>query len=138
MDFSLNVILGSAGADLRMENGAATAEMVSRTEPFLVFKEIPHLAPDAPLYVMREKGEFRECTPLQYLEEEEALLSAIRLPDCIYFGVHYSNIVRLLGRIPKDREVMLAKIRRTMTEYAYKCIKYEAIRIKIQNVVAFL
>ena len=118
MDFSLNVILGSAGADLRMENGAATAEMVSRTEPFLVFKEIPHLAPDAPLYVMREKGEFRECTPLQYLEEEEALLSAIRLPDCIYFGVHYSNIVRLLGRIPKDREVMLAKIRRTMTEYA--------------------
>ena len=42
----------------------------------------------------------------------------IDLPECIYFGVHYSNIVRLLGRLPDDKGVMLAKIRRTMTEYA--------------------
>ncbi len=67
---------------------------------------------------MREEGEFAECSPFQYLEEEEALLRAIDLPECIYFGVHYSNIVRLLGRLPGDKEAMLAKIRRTMTEYA--------------------
>ena len=108
MEFSLNVILGSAGAPLRLENARATAELINRTGPFLVFKEIPHLEASSELYRMREEG----------LEEEEALLSAIDLPECIYFGVHYSNIVRLLGRLPDDKGVMLAKIRRTMTEYA--------------------
>ena len=118
MEFSLNVILGSAGAPLRLENARATAELINRTGPFLVFKEIPHLEASSELYRMREEGEFTECSPLEYLEEEEALLSDIDLPECIYFGVHYSNIVRLLGRLPDDKGVMLAKIRRTMTEYA--------------------
>ncbi len=117
LSFSLNVILGSAGADLRFENARATARVISRTEPFLVFKEIPHLDPGTELSRMRESGQFRECTPLQYLEEEDALIRDIEVPGCIYFGLHISNIVRLLGRIPEDREKMRDKIHRRMTEY---------------------
>lgn len=116
--FSVNVILGSAGADLRMENAEATAKLINHTEPCLVFKEIPHLEPSSILYGMRERGEFSECTPLEYLEEEERLLREIDVPDCIYFGVHMSNIVRLLGKLPEDKAALLAKIRRTMTDYA--------------------
>ena len=112
-DCGLNVILGAAGAERRLENAAATAELLNAAQPFLIFTSTVHADPGCPLYEDMRNGAFAEPTFGEYLEEEEALLAQLALEDTYFFGAHPSNVVPMRGVLPRDREAMLRAIRET-------------------------
>ena len=42
----------------------------------------------------------------------------LELDNCLYFGLHPSNVVRMQGWLPRDKEAMLYEVRQTRTRLA--------------------
>ncbi len=126
-DYGLNVIFGAAGAECRMENAEATAELLNATQPFLIFTSTLHADPGCPLYEDMQRGAFREPTFGEYLEEEERLLERLVLEDTYFFGAHPSNVLPMRGVLPRDREAMLDAVRETRLRMGSK-LKERPIR----------
>ncbi len=112
ISYGANVILGCAGPDKRFENAAATAELLNRTKPWLIFTGTIHADPGCPLWDDMRSGAFTESSFGEYLDEEEALLRALELEDCFFFGLHPSNVVRMRGWLGRDREALLAEVQK--------------------------
>ena len=62
-----------------------------------------------------QNGTFLENSIGEYLEEEEILVSHLDLKFCEYFALHPSNIVRADLLLPKEKELLLQKIRQVRT-----------------------
>ena len=106
-----NVILGAAGPALRSENAIATAKLLSATQPNLIFTGTLHADPGCPLYEAIKSGNFAESTFGEYFDEEETLIEQLNLDDCVFFGLHPSNVVTMEGRLPQDKDRLLAELR---------------------------
>ncbi len=106
--YGANIILGAAGAGMEEENALATARLLNATKPYLVFTGTIHADPGCPLYDDMKAGRFQEGTIGQYLDEEEIFLSQLELDDCYYFGLHPSNVVRMHGYLPEDKDKLLS------------------------------
>ncbi len=116
--YGANIIFGVAGAGLRRENAAATAKLLNETKPYLIFTGTLHASPGCPLFNDIAAGAFDECTFGEYLEEEELLLSALELKDCLYFGLHPSNVVRMQGMLGRDEDLLMEELQRQRTRLA--------------------
>ena len=113
MDFGLNLILGCAGSGNGEANAVATAELVNRTQPNLIFTGTMHSDPGCPLYEDMRSGAFAENTVAEYLDETELLVSRLELERCRYFALHPSNIVRTDAMLPEGKAALLQEIRMT-------------------------
>jgi radical SAM superfamily enzyme YgiQ (UPF0313 family) len=110
IDYSANLILGLAGAGLWRENAEATAELMNKTNPYLIFTGTVHTEPGCRLYDEIENGAFVENTIGGYLDEEECLLHHLTLDYSFFFGLHPSNLVRMQGYLQRDKERFLAEL----------------------------
>ena len=113
MDYGANIIFGGAGAGSLRENALATAELINRTDPYLIFTGTIHADPGCPLYDDIQSGRFVEPTLGEHIDEEELFLQKLEVEDCLYFGLHPSNVVRMQGWLPRDKEAMLEEVRTT-------------------------
>lgn len=109
--YGLNVILGGSGSVGHYGNIVKTAQLVNRVDPYLIFIGTMHSDPGCPLYDDMQSGKFKEYTIREYLEEETVFLKLLDLTDCIYFGLHPSNIIRMHGHLPEDKPVLLAYVK---------------------------
>lgn len=109
-DYGANVIFGAAGPHQRDENALQTAELLNATQPYLIFTGTIHADPGCPLYDEMKRGQFQENTLAEYLEEEDLFLKNLELKDCLYFGLHPSNVVGLYGQLPGQKGEMLRKL----------------------------
>ena len=113
ISYGANIIFGCAGPDKLRENAAATAELLNRTKPYLIFTGTIHADPGCPLYEEMRSGTFVESTFGEYLDEEETLLQGLTLDGCYFFGLHPSNVVQMRGRLRRDREALISEVQRT-------------------------
>lgn len=116
IDYGANVIFGCAGAGLHMEHARKTAELLNKTEPCLIFTGTIHADPGCPLYDRMQSGDFSENSLGEYLEEEEAFLNALDARDCLYFGLHPSNVVGLYGNLKHEKQNMLRQLQQKRKE----------------------
>ncbi len=116
IDYGANVILGAAGPGKRFENAEATAELLNKTKPYLIFTGTLHADRGCPLYDELAEGSFTENTIGEYLEEEERLISRLDLEGCFLFGLHPSNVVTMRGYLNRDRERFLSMIEKRRQE----------------------
>ena len=113
ISYGANIIFGCAGPDNRRENAAATALLLNRTKPCLIFTGTLHADPGCPLYDDLQSGAFVESSFGEYLDEEEALLRALTLDGCDFFGLHPSNVVRMRGWLNRDKPELIAEVQAT-------------------------
>jgi radical SAM superfamily enzyme YgiQ (UPF0313 family) len=113
IDYGANVIFGAAGPEQRIENAVETAKLLNDTKPYLIFTGTIHADPGCPLFDQMKSGQFAENTVEQYLEEEEAFLRSLHNFDCLYFGLHPSNVVGIYGNLAAQKEDMLLQIAHT-------------------------
>jgi len=109
-NYGLNVILGGAGSGRHRENARATAELLNRTQPHLVFTGTMHADAGSPLYDDMASGTFTENTVGEYLEETEELILNLELEGCRWFALHPSNIMRADAYLPRDKNELLQRI----------------------------
>ena len=117
IEWGANVIFGGAGAGNSRENAEATAALLNKTRPYLIFTGTIHADAGCPLYEEMKQGRFLEPTIGEYLDEEEQFLSWLDLDECFYFGLHPSNIVPMQGCLRRDREKLIQEIRSSRQLY---------------------
>ena len=104
--FTLNLVMGLAGAGRGIENALANAAVVNEAQPQLIIVTALNVWPGSKLYDYVEAGEFMPPTLREIIEEEAAFLRATELADTFFFGMHELNPVRVNGFLPKDRDFL--------------------------------
>ncbi|WP_319585743.1 radical SAM protein [uncultured Desulfobulbus sp.] len=107
---SVTCLLGIAGATLSQEHAQATAEVLSRMQPHQIAVLTLMPLENTPLYRQIRAGRFILPNPVQLFEELRRLLADLAPFRTQFHANHASNYFALSGRLPKDKDVMLATI----------------------------
>lgn len=110
MPFNLNIITAAAGRGRCAEHAAANAAIVNEADPTLVFVSPLHVDPGARLEQLVAEGDFQECTLGDYITEEIEFLKQLEVHDCVFFGLHISNPVRVSGVLPRDKDFLVREL----------------------------
>ena len=110
MPFNLNIITCAAGQGHTLEHAESNAAIVNEAKPTLVFVSPLHVDPGAPLERLVAEGDFVECTLRDYIVEEIEFLRRLELDNCVFFGQHVSNPVRVSGLLPRDKQFLIDEL----------------------------
>ena len=110
MPFNLNIITAAAGPERIIEHAAANAAIVNEANPTLIFVSPLHVDPGARLEALVAEGDFEECVLGDYITEEIEFLKRLDVDDCVFFGLHVSNPVRVAGLLPRDKERLVQEL----------------------------
>lgn len=108
--YSAHIMCGTAGAGRGIENAEATARFLNETGPHRIVNTSLFIHRSAPLFSDIESGRFTPPTELENMLEERRLLELLTVPVDFYDGLHDYMEVRTKGRLPQDRERMLARL----------------------------
>ena len=115
--FTLNLVMGLAGAGRGIENALANAAVVNEAQPQLIIVTALNVWPGSKLHDYVEAGEFTPPTLREIIEEEAAFLRATELADTFFFGMHALNPVRVNGFLPKDRDFLADELEAGMSRF---------------------
>lgn len=110
MPFNLNIITAAAGRGRCLEHAAANAAIVNEAQPTLIFVSPLHVDPGATLEGLVASGDFEECALGDYITEEIEFLKRLDVDDCLFFGLHVSNPVRVAGMLPRDKDRLVREL----------------------------
>lgn len=110
MFLSTSCLLGIAGQEQSKEHACATAEALNRMQPQQIAVLTLMLLKNTPLYAQFQAGRFFPLEPEQILMELRTLLITLQPFRCQFHANHNSNALLLRGRLPKDKDHLLACI----------------------------
>jgi radical SAM superfamily enzyme YgiQ (UPF0313 family) len=109
MQLSVIGLLGIA-SERSVEHARATAELVTRMDPEFFSALTVTVVPGTPLDRLAKKGRF-EVPPVPALLAELRTMVALAKPtDAVFRTNHASNYLPLAGRLPRDRDRIVATI----------------------------
>ena len=117
MPFNVNIITAAAGKGRTAEHAAANASIVNEANPTLIFVSPLHVDPGTRLEQLVEDGEFEECSLGDYITEEIEFLKGLDVDDCVFFGQHISNPVRVSGLLPRDKDFLVGELELGMRRF---------------------
>ena len=115
MIYDAHIMTGVAGKGRGKENAYALAEFLNQTRPAHVVNFSMFLHKEAPLYQNILDGSFIPASERENLEEERRLIELLTA-DILYDGFHDFIEFRVKGRIPKDKDKMLARLSKVIEE----------------------
>jgi radical SAM superfamily enzyme YgiQ (UPF0313 family) len=110
---SLYVLIGLGGRERSRDHAQATAAAINAIEPDIVRPRTLYIQEDTPLWHQRRRGDFDEAGPRDALLEIRTLLEQIKVPVTLVSD-HITNYLPLQGRLPADRDALIADIDRTL------------------------
>ncbi|MGN1267490.1 MAG: radical SAM protein [Dorea sp.] len=121
--YDAHIMTGVAGAGRGEENALALADFLNKTKPIHVVNFSMFLHKEVPLYANVVEGSFVPADELANLKEERVLIEHLMTDEkddaeeMVYDGFHDFIEIRIKGKLPKDKEKMLAKLDRIIAEY---------------------
>ncbi|MDX9835490.1 MAG: radical SAM protein [Desulfobulbus sp.] len=112
MFLSVTCLLGIAGREDSLDHAAATAEVLKRMQPHQVAVLTLMVLPNTPLYRLMRSGRFILPDQAGLFAELRCLLAHLGTLRTQFYANHASNALALDGRLPRDRERLLAMIDR--------------------------
>lgn len=119
MVYDAHIMTGAAGKGRSIEAAEALAEFLNKTHPAHVVNFSMFLHKEVDLYVDIERGTFIPSDELENLKEERRLVELLA-PGILYDGLHDYIQFRVRGKLPQDRDKMLAKLDAAIAEYEKK------------------
>ncbi|MGI6513486.1 MAG: radical SAM protein [Syntrophomonadaceae bacterium] len=105
------VLLGLAGRGERsLEHARNTAQICNEIDPHYLAALTLMLVPGTVLYKRAEKGEFELPDAFEILEEMKVMIEGLELSGCEFRSNHASNYLPIKGRLPEDKDKLLAVI----------------------------
>jgi radical SAM superfamily enzyme YgiQ (UPF0313 family) len=120
IELSVYILLGLGGEELWEQHARNTARVLSAMNPDYIRPRTLYIMPGCPLYEDLRAGLFHEASGETIMHELEILFSELRVDDCVFMSDHISNYIPVYGRLPEEREKMLAMVRMALenpTEY---------------------
>jgi radical SAM superfamily enzyme YgiQ (UPF0313 family) len=109
LEMSVIALLGIAG-ERSAEHAAATADLVTRMDPAYFAALTVTVVPGTPLFQLEQRGRFAVPPVPALLRELRAMVDAARPTDAMFRTNHASNYLPIGGRLPRDRERIVALI----------------------------
>ncbi len=105
---SVMILIGVAGREQSAVHATATATVLNRMQPRLLsaLRCVP--IPGTALHAEIAAGRFQPLTEHEAVAELRAVLAGLELAGTVFRANHASNSVPLEGRLPKDRDMLLA------------------------------
>ncbi len=108
---SVMILIGLGGQEHSIEHARHTAETVNRMQPRLLsaLRVIPVEGTELNAEILN--GQFRQLTEDEAIKELIDLISQLEMKSTVFRANHRSNVVPLEGRLPHDKEQLLAQLR---------------------------
>jgi len=110
MKLSAIFLLGAGGVERSQEHAEASAALASAMDPRFVSLLTLTVIPGTPMGRQLERGQFTLPEVPRLLAELRTFIALATPTDAIFRTNHASNWLPLAGRLPRDRDTMLAAI----------------------------
>ncbi len=110
MEISVIAMLGVAGREGSDAHAAGTAELVTAMDPEYFAALTTTVVPGTPLAKLQDTGRFELPSVEEMLGELRTIVDGARPTDAMFRTNHASNYLPLGGRLPEDRERIVAAI----------------------------
>ena len=107
IDLWTMIIIGLGGREGSEEHIAKTVELINKMQPNHLSALNLMTVPGTELYNEVVRGEFREISAVQSLQETRALVAGIEAEHLHFTSDHASNYLPLKGTLSKERDRML-------------------------------
>lgn len=107
LNFSINIIIGAAGAIKSKENALANANFLNKVKPNLIFIATLHVDPGSKIEEEMLNGNFIENNVGENIKEELLMLQNLDLEKTFFFGLHTSNVIPVYGFLGDKKEEMI-------------------------------
>ena len=115
MPYIMNFLGGLGGHNYGFEHARKTAAIINQLHPTMVYASELTLFPNTPLSREVEAGSFAEATETERFEELKELIRCIDIPT-IFKAEHVTLPEPIRGRLPEDRDRMIAQLDRLIDE----------------------
>ncbi len=110
IELSAYVLAGLGGSERTQEHALGSAATLNRMKPDYIRIRTLVLLPGFPMYENLESGRFVECSGREIAKETRLLLENLQIDGAQFLSDHVSNYLPIYGRLPEDKESMLATI----------------------------
>jgi len=110
LEISVITLLGAGGVDRSAEHAHATARLVTEMDPEYLASLTLTIIPGTPLQRMVDKGRFELPNVPGLLTELRTIVDEARPTNAIFRTNHASNYVPIGGRLPEDRQRLVAAL----------------------------
>jgi radical SAM superfamily enzyme YgiQ (UPF0313 family) len=110
IQLSVTAILGLAGITRSREHGKATGEALSAIDPAYIGILTLMLTPGTAMERKVASGEVGLPDSIGMLRELREIVACLDVSDCLFRSNHASNYLPVGGRLPQDKQAMLAAL----------------------------
>lgn len=115
ISLSVITLLGAGGVARSEEHAHATARLLTAMDPAFASALTLTIVPGTPLDTLARRGGFVLPDVLGLLRELRILVDEARPTDAVFRTNHASNYLPMGGRLPRDREAIVAVIDRALS-----------------------
>jgi radical SAM superfamily enzyme YgiQ (UPF0313 family) len=117
---SVIFLLGLGGRKRWQENAVESAKAVSQMNPNYLSALTVTVVPGTPLARKLESGEFELPEPAEFAAELRLFLEHVDVKATVFRSNHASNYVPLAGRLPRDKERLVAELTEAIRNHRFK------------------
>jgi radical SAM superfamily enzyme YgiQ (UPF0313 family) len=110
IELSTYVLAGLGGRERTREHALGSAATLNRMKPDYIRIRTLVFLPGFPMYEDLQSGSFVECSGREVAEETRLLLENLDIEGAQFLSDHVSNYLPIHGRLPDDKDAMLAAI----------------------------
>ncbi len=110
MKISVIMLLGAGGVDRSAEHAKASARLITEMDPEYLAALTLTIVPNTPMARLVAKGGFTLPDPLAMLGELRVMVAECQPSDALFRTNHASNYLPTGGRLPADRDDIVATI----------------------------
>jgi len=114
MKISAIFLLGAGGTERTKEHAAGSAKLITEMDPEFVSALTLTVIPGTPIAKMQSQGKFTLPSVTGLLEELRTMVAEATPTDAVFRTNHASNYLPLAGRLPRDRERIVAVLDRAL------------------------
>jgi radical SAM superfamily enzyme YgiQ (UPF0313 family) len=108
MKVSAIFLLGAGGTERTKEHAEGSAKLITEMDPGFVSALTLTIVPGTPIAKMQAQGKFTLPSVTRMLEELRTIVSHAAPTNAVFRTNHASNYLALAGRLPHDRERIVA------------------------------
>jgi radical SAM superfamily enzyme YgiQ (UPF0313 family) len=120
MKSSVIFLLGLGGRKLWRENAVESARAVSQMNPNYLSALTVTVVPGTPLARQLKSGDFELPEPAEFAAELKLFLEQVDVKATVFRSNHASNYVPLDGRLPRDKERLVAELTEAIKHHRFK------------------
>jgi radical SAM superfamily enzyme YgiQ (UPF0313 family) len=125
---SATVLLGLGGVEGGQRHARATARVLSDIDPDFASALTLMVVPGTPLDDEMKAGEFQLPSPFQLLEELGTIVGHSNFSRCYFTSNHASNYLPIKARLPRDKDAVVALIRKVASAKDSSLLRPEFLR----------